>query len=413
MGKLNKSAIDRLLNKPQTQKIEIADGLNNLYLIVTKIGSCKFKYRVRRDNQASWISIGDYPAMTLDQARIESSKLKTMINNGVNPVIAKQKEKTKKITFAQFVDNYITERVPVVRTTEKSAANFIRVIKNNVLPIIGKYYLTDIDDSVIKHVIEAKTSNNKFGMARLTRSMLKAMFGYAIEQDLIEKNPVRSSTFYNMASNNTRDRALTTTEVGIVLKTLYASEFIKTKYRVAIHLLLILLLRKTELVHAKWEQIDWKQNTFTLNTSKTGAKLVIPLPTQAISLFRIMQSLSTNTDYIFIGTNNMPLHEHTLNKQSNIINNLVFGNNIDKYFVIHDLRRTGATLLGEMGYPSDYIEVALNHAKGGVKEIYQRSKFLDQRKDMLQVWADKLDNLIIESDDGDDRLLPYGKTFII
>ena len=78
MGKLNKSAIDKVLNKPQAKKIEIADGLNNLYLIVTKIGSCKFKYRVRRDNQASWISIGDYPAMTLDQARIESSKLKTI-----------------------------------------------------------------------------------------------------------------------------------------------------------------------------------------------------------------------------------------------------------------------------------------------------------------------------------------------
>ncbi len=111
-----------------------------------------------------------------------------------------------------------------MRTTEKSSANFIRVIKNNVLPIIGKYYLTDIDDSLIKQVIESKTSNGKFGMARLTRSMLQAMFGYAIEQDLIEKNPVRSSRFYNMASNNARDRSLTLAEVGIVLKTLYSSE---------------------------------------------------------------------------------------------------------------------------------------------------------------------------------------------
>jgi hypothetical protein len=64
--------------------------------------------------------------------------------------------------------------------------------------------------------------------------------------------------------------------------------------------------------------------TFTIHTSKTGAQLIIPLPHQAISLFRIMQKLSSSQQYIFTGMlGHLPLHEHTLNKQSNIINNLI------------------------------------------------------------------------------------------
>ena len=77
------------------------------------------------------------------------------------------------------------------------------------------------------------------------------------------------------------------------------------------------------------------------------------------------------------------------------------------YFTVHDLRRTGATLLSESGYPSDYIEVALNHSKGGMKQVYQRSQFIEQRKKMLQDWADRLDALI------KPELLPYDKEFII
>nr|HMT03411.1 hypothetical protein [Burkholderiales bacterium] len=65
------------------------------------------------------------------------------------------------------------------------------------------------------------------------------------------------------------------------------------------------------------------------------------------------------------------------------------------------------TILSERGYPSDYIEAALNHSKGGIKQIYQRSKFIEQRKEMLQKWADILDSLITP------ELLPYDKTFII
>ncbi len=408
MGKLTKSAIDKLLNQPQEKQLQLPDG-NNLYLFVTSIGSCKFKYRIFLNSKASWITIGDYPAISLDQARQEALKTRSMIKNGINPVAEKQKQKEKKITLAQFSEIYFAERLPIVRTTPASMANFKRVIEHTVLPIIGEQYLTDVDENSIKKVILAKTSSGKYGIARLMRTMLKVLFDYAIEQNLMDSNPVKPAKAYNMTSQNSRSRFLLDTEITQVLQELYKADFIKTKYKVAVHLLLMLLMRKSELIHATWDQVDFERQIFKIHTSKTGSQLIIPLPHQAIALFRIMQDLSQSPQYIFTGMiAHLPLHEHTLNKQSNIINNLVFGNNTDKYFVIHDLRRTAATYLGEMGYPSDYIEVALNHTKGGIKQVYQRSQYLDQRKDMLQAWADELDKLV-----GDSGLLPYGKKFVI
>ncbi len=403
MGKLNKSLIDRLVGKTQDKQLELADG-NNLYLMVTKIGSCKFKYRIRKNNKASWIALGDYPAMSLDDARQEALQFKTMVKTGIDPVLIKQQEKNKHMLFSQFVQLYIQERLPIVRKSINSANNFIRVMESHVIPLIGDYYLVNIDDNAIKKVMNAKTSLGKYGIARLIRAMLKVLLDYAVEKELIIKNPVGIAKTYNMTASNSRSRFLTDKEIATMMQLIYPSPIIKIKYKIAIHLLLMLLMRKTELIHATWEQLDFEKETFTITTSKMGSQLVIPLPKQAIALFRIMQELSQNSNYIFTGTtDNLPVHEHTLNKQSTIINYLMFSDNKSQYFTIHDLRRTGATHLGELGYPSDYIEVALNHTKGGIKQVYQRSQFIEQRKEMLQKWANKLDSLISQ------ELLPYGK----
>jgi integrase len=420
MGKINKTEIDKLLGKPQSKQKEITDG-NNLYLIVTKIGSCKFKYRIRTNSKASWIALGDYPAMTLNEARQQALQIKSMINNGTDPLQHYQNTRIKKITLQELAQRYITERLPIVRKKESSANHFIKKLEANILPVIGKLCVTEIDDNIIRNkLIAPKLDTGKNASAMQIRDFIKVLLDYAIDLGIISSNPVNKIKSYNIASIEPRSRYLNDAEIAQLLQTLYSSSSIKTLYKIAIHLLLMLLTRKIELVHAKWEQVDFEKSTFTITTSKMGTQLVIPLPTQAIALFRILQELSPQkilsndgvlqgSDYIFVvNSQNIPLNQYTLNQHSSTINHIMFGNNKDQYFTIHDLRRTGATHLGEMGYPSDYIEMALNHTKSGIKQVYQRSQYMEQRKEMLQKWADRLDTLV-----GDVELLPYGKKFVI
>ncbi|AUR52994.1 Arm DNA-binding domain-containing protein [Aquella oligotrophica] len=108
MAKLNKTQIDSLLGKRQPKIKEMADG-NNLYLIVTKIGSCKFKYRIRNDNKASWVVIGDYPDITLNEARKKALEFRAQISEGVDPNEEKKREKDRQITVSDLFDRYIIE----------------------------------------------------------------------------------------------------------------------------------------------------------------------------------------------------------------------------------------------------------------------------------------------------------------
>lgn len=407
MVKLTTTAINKFIGKSQDKQIEIADG-NNLYLVVTKAGSCKFKYRIRNRNMASWIILGDYPAMTLDDARTQALQIKSSLKNGVN--ITDIKKPQQKITLNNFAQQFIQERLPITRQKQGSYNDFVRKLNAQILAVIGDLYVADIDDSVIRNqLINPKLALNKCSMAIHIRDMLKSVLDYAVEKAVIDKNPVASTKSYNIGSLPARNRYLTDQEIGKMLQLLYSSQHIRTEYKIGIHLLLILLMRKTELIHATWDNVDFEKAQFMIKESKMGTQLLIPLPTQAVALFKILKDLSQGSDYILAGKEvDRPISSDTLNKQNIIINHIMFSVDKAQYFTIHDLRRTGATHLGEMGYPSDYIEVALNHTKSGMKQVYQRSQYLEQRKKMLQKWADKLDELV-----GDKKLLPYSKKFVV
>ncbi len=407
MAKLNKTYIDKLLGKPQIKQLELADG-NNLYLVITKAGKAKFKYRIRTQTKASWIAIGDYPDITLNEARKKTFEYRAMISQGINPNTTKLETKIKHITISDLANQYFKKRLPLVRTKEDSSKQFIRAVNNDIIAIIGNLKLIDVtDETIYDKLIIPKIENGSPSVARRIRNNLKLLFDFAIENRLIQQNPAIKIKTSHIYRDKPRSRHLSINEIKIFLDIMYQAQ-IKTQHKIALHLSLLLLTRKTELIHATWDHVDFIQQTFTIKYSKMNTQLVIPLPIQALKLFTILKKLSQESNYIFHGRSGIkkPISTTTLNWVLRPFNKAMF-NNKDDYFTIHDLRRTGATILSERGYPSDYIEAALNHSKGGIKQIYQRSKFIEQRKEMLQKWADILDSLITP------ELLPYDKTFII
>lgn len=408
-GKIKKTQLDKLYNQPQDKILQLSDG-DNLYVIVTKIGSCIFKYRivkhrVDRKSLKSWLTLGDYPTLSLQDAREKAIAVKRQILDGIDPVLARQEAKSKQVTVKDFAQVYFKERMPVTRKSGRSSERFIYGMNRYVINELGSYYMADITDLHIKKLIDAKVSKGQHNTAINVLSLLRLLFDYAIEKKLITSTPIANIKYYNIATRKSRKRNLSVDEIAQCLKLLYGSSTIQLQYKIAIHLLLMLLMRKLELAHATWDQVNFVEQTFIINTSKTDAELVIPLPTQAMKLFELLKMLSKDSRYIFVGATdiNKPMHENTLNKQIEGINCMMFGNDNSKYFTIHDFRRTATTRLGEMDYPSDYIEIALNHRRAGIKEVYHRSQFISQRKEMLQHWADKLDSLIGE------ELLPYDK----
>jgi integrase len=156
-------------------------------------------------------------------------------------------------------------------------------------------------------------------------------------------------------------------------------------YRIGVHLLLITMVRKAELVDARWAKLDFERcEIIPPSRMKQGRSHVVYLSRQAVELFEKLKPLSCGSELVFPGRDSLmkPVHGSTLNRVVR-----AFG------FTLHDFRRTASTYLHEAGFSSDAIEKALAHEQGGIRGIYNRAAYADERRRMLQWWADFVDAL--------------------
>jgi integrase len=145
------------------------------------------------------------------------------------------------------------------------------------------------------------------------------------------------------------------------------------------------------LLHARWINVNFEAGEWVIPEaqSKTGKPHTVYLSTQVGKMFEELQQLAGDSELVLPGRGslNKPFAANALNQAMGAMNFPI------PPFTIHDLRRTGSTILHEQGFPSDVVEKALNHTIGGVRGIYNRAEYADQRKAMLQSWADYISAL--------------------
>jgi integrase len=230
------------------------------------------------------------------------------------------------------------------------------------------------------------------GQAALAvRNLLKRVWDYALACGVTLENPVRVTPTKYIAVPKARSRVLSEPELATFLKRLDAVS-VRAELKDALLLILLTLTRKSELRLARWEHISLERAEWEIppEHSKTGAGQIVYLSRQAIAILKRLRPSSQRVGYVFpaLGSDgNSPLGPSGLNRVLERVERGMM------HFTVHDLRRTGATRLSEMGYPPDWIEKALNHKLRGVRGIYNRAEYAQQRREMLQAWADTVDAL--------------------
>ena len=154
-------------------------------------------------------------------------------------------------------------------------------------------------------------------------------------------------------------------------------------------------MRKSELLNARWEHVHLDEGLWEIpaENSKTGKPHLVFLSRQSVEIFRELQFLSGTSPLVLPGRSSLdkPFAHNALN---HALDGVTFP---IAHFTIHDMRRTASMLLHERGFVSDVIEKALNHTMGGVRSVYNRAEYADQRRDMLQWWGDYVDSLAVGS----------------
>ena len=221
-----------------------------LYLLISSKGTLSFRFRVDLDSTKSWITIGRYPAVTLTYARDEALKYSQLVAQGINPKDYLEKQKTLGITISKLCEEYLIHKAPSVRKNENSLAQLTRFIKNEIEAKIGSLKLNELTSEIVhKKLIQPKIKDSPAAVKRNIIT-LRQVVKYAYELGYINTNPVDRIDINALYQDKVRERVLSFAELGTVLSTMYKAN-VRTQWKLAIHLLAILLLRKNELLQAK------------------------------------------------------------------------------------------------------------------------------------------------------------------
>jgi integrase len=319
---------------------------------------------------------------------------------------AKAKEEAQRAgeTVEAFARRWYAE---IAKPANSNPRNILRALEKDILPAIGGKQIADVTVSDVLAITDRIKNRGADQMALQTRNILKRLFAYAIAREKIQFNPAAAIEAKFIAQAKSRDVALTPDEIGQLLRAIYRSS-IRRAHKLALHLLILCMVRKSELIEARWEEIDFEKNEWSIpgERMKKDRPHLVPLSRQAAAIFEELNELAGGFEWIFPSRNDprQPIAKNTLNV---VVRSLA----VDvRDFVIHDFRRTASTHLNEAGFNSDWIEKCLAHETGGIRGIYNRAQYADQRCEMLQWWADFVDSQI---QDGRGKVIigPFGKAY--
>ena len=378
---------------PRAARYMVSDG-RGLSLDVLPSGKMTWVYRYRLDRKYEKVTLGRYPDLTLKAARGRRDELAAKVALGKSPASEAKERRPGNATSSTvkgFGERYYKEQVV---KNWKDPKTIRRYLDNEIYPTLGDKALKDVTALDVQALVYRKRDNGQVQSAIHLRGVIKRMFDYAIETRSVMINPAAMVATRYIGKARKRARVLNKEEIRLYLRTIYQSN-IRRQFKLALHILLLTLCRKSELLLARWEHVNFKEGEWLIpeENAKTGKPHIVYMSKQVAAMLLELKALAGDSKLVLPGRGSLirPFAKNALNKG---LEGLTFDM---EPLTIHDLRRTGATLLTEHGFNRDVIEKALSHEAQGIRAVYIVAEFAEQRKKMLQWWADYVDSIVTES----------------
>ena len=379
--------------KPREALFRLADT-NGLCIEVRPTGSKIWRYRYRFAGKANMLTVGEYPAVSLAEARAERDRARAVLKAGSDPAQVARIQRAAKIeqagnTFAVVAEELMGKRVK--KLSPGSVARERRMLEKDLGPFIGDLPIQDITAPLLLMALRKIEGRGAVETAHRARAAASLVFRYAVATGRTKHNPA-SDLIGALSSTKTKHFASLTepTEVAKLLKAIYGyqgSPIVSASLRLSA----MLFVRPGELRHARWEDINLDTAEWRYVTSKTKVSHIVPLAKQALEALREVQPYTRRSQYVFPGVRSAskPISENTINAA---LRNLGFDSTM---MTAHGFRAMARTLLDEvLGFRPDFIEHQLAHAvRDPLGRAYNRTSHLEERTKMMQAWADYLDSL--------------------
>ncbi len=379
---------------------------SGLYLVVRNSATPYWMLRYSSNGKRKEMTLGQYPDLSLADAKADAAIKKREINLGSDPLIARKRIKEQSIRlvddlFADWYENDLVKRLKYPNIPK-------RIYTNDVKPHIGDMKIEEVNARDIRNIIQL-ISEARPTVSNDALIYLKQLFRHGIKLDLTTQNPASAFTYSDAGGiEKSRDRYLTIEELAKVFNVFkkYSAKFNRDNY-LACALLVTLGVRKSELCCAKWEEFELDKALWHLpeGRSKTGAPITIPLPPQVLVWLNELAMRACGSDYIFPArrvSKKPHMGDDTLNRAISSMFGHEAGRKVQpsnlmgdiKLFTPHDLRRTFRSLAASQGVSGHVAERCLNHKLKGVEGIYDRHDYLEERTEAHEKIANLLEPII-------------------
>ncbi|AWN17747.1 integrase arm-type DNA-binding domain-containing protein [Salinisphaera sp. LB1] len=386
------TAIEAKQAKPKAKQYKLADG-GGLYLLVLPSGGKYWRMKYRIHGKEKTLAFGTLADVPLADARSQREQARKQLADGRDPMEVKrlQDEAAKANaanSFKAVALEWHDHKRP--RWSEKHAAKVLRSLEADVFPQIGKRPIAEITAPELLRVIRHIEKRDALDYSHRVLQRIGMVFRYAIVTSKATYNPSADLVGALKTRKATHHAALSRDDLPAFLHDLdHYDGHLLTRY--GLQLIGLTFLRTAELRTAEWHEIDFDRAEWRVpaHRMKMNHEHIVPLSTQAIDLLNALRPITGHYRYIFTGRNSTarPMSENTLLYA-------LYRMGYKRQATVHGFRATASTILNESGFHRDAIERQLAHAeRDKVRAAYHRSEYLDERRTMMQWWADYLDGL--------------------
>lgn len=392
---------------PDGKGNKLADG-SGLYLLLKPSGSKSWRLKYTRPGgQEDTLVIGDYPAVRLKQARLEREKARALLASGKDP---KAQQREEEIVRQQAQGNTFEtvarawHKARAAKLSPDYAARMLKRMEDNLFPEIGRRPVSELKTRDLMLPLQKIEKREAPVVAERMKQAITGVMRHAVQHGLIDSNPALDLAGSIAPRETVHRPALPLARLPELQQRIEAYSG-RTLTRLATQLALLTFVRSSELRFARWSEIDFKHSLWTIpgerkalegvKFSQRGAKMrtahLVPLSRQAVAVLRLIKELSGRFDLVFPGegSSGAPLSEGTINKALQRM-----GYDSKTEVCGHGFRTMACGALVQSGlWQEDAVERQMSHQeRNSVRLAYTHAaEFMQERRLMMQWWADYLD----------------------
>ncbi|TFW20821.1 DUF4102 domain-containing protein [Massilia arenosa] len=394
--------------KPAETAYKLFDG-DGLYLEVTTHGRkfWRFKYR-RPDGLENRLSFGRYPEISLATAREKRADARAVLAQGIDPAVARSLALAAEAlalgpTFEAVAREW--HDVQSDNWTQRTRDNIIRQLERDIFPEIGSMRLKQIATVDVLRAVRKIESRGVRETAHRITANVNRIFIFAVHSGLIDRNPADHLVMVLKPANEQHFAAIGPDDLPQFLRALASNEArMGHVVRIAMRLMMLVFVRTSEFIETPWSEIDLEHGRWIIpwQRMKMGRRKVKPikvdhdtcLPRQAVDLLRVLYTYTGAGKYLFPNQRTLdePISNNTLLAALDRMG-------YKKQMTGHGFRALAMTTLKErLGYRHEVVDRQLAHVpKDKLESAYDRGAYFDERRRMMQDWADYLEKLELEA----------------